>query len=237
MLLTRAGSSALRAVYMEGDGPLQPVVGPKNNRFVAMGTVQDLGGARVYSGYLEKPAQEALRDALRDVAKAAPFVQPETARGRKMSVRMTSAGRLGWVTDRGGYRYAPRHPSGVDWPPIPDAVLDVWRRVSGVDVDPDCCLINYYGEGARMGLHQDRDEGDFAFPVVSISLGDQGLFRIGGTERGGPTQSVWLSSGDVLMMGGDARLAYHGVDRIRFGSSQLLPKGGRINVTLRVVRV
>lgn len=201
-----------------------------------MGTVQDLGGAQVFAGYLDLAAQKRLRDALRDVAKAAPFVQPETARGRKMSVRMTSAGRLGWVTDRGEYRYQAHHPSGVAWPPIPGAVLDIWRDVSGVAVDPDCCLINYYGEGARMGLHQDRDEGDFAFPVVSISLGDQGLFRIGGTERGGPTQSVWLSSGDVVVMGGEARLAYHGVDRIRFGSSQLLPKFGRLNVTLRVVR-
>lgn len=221
---------------MEGNGPLQPVVGPKNNRFVAMATIQDLGGARVYPGYLNEAGQIGLRDALRAVAKAAPFVRPKTAAGRKMSVRMTSAGRLGWVTDRGGYRYEARHPSGVEWPPIPAEVLDIWQGVSGVDVLPDCCLINYYGEGARMGLHQDRDEGDFGYPVVSISLGDQGLFRIGGTERGGPTQSVWLSSGDVLVMGGAARLAYHGVDRIRFGSSRLLEKGGRINVTLRVVR-
>jgi alkylated DNA repair protein (DNA oxidative demethylase) len=111
----------------------------------------------------------------------------------------------------------------------------VWDAVSGVERAPDCCLINYYGEGARMGLHQDKDEADFRWPVVSISLGDEGLFRIGNQERGGKTESIWLRSGDVVVMGGDARLTYHGVDRIRFGSSTLLPDGGRINVTLRVV--
>ncbi len=119
--------------------------------------------------------------------------------------------------------------------PDPSAVLDIWRNVTGLARDPDCCLINYYGEGARMGLHQDKDEGDFEWPVVSVSLGDDGLFRVGGTERGGKTQSIWVHSGDVVVMGGAARLAYHGVDRIRFGSSKLLVDGGRINITLRVV--
>ena len=100
---------------------------------------------------------------------------------------------------------------------------------------PDCCLINYYGEDARMGLHQDKDEADFSYPVVSISLGDDGLLRLGNPTRGGTTDSLWLNSGDVVVMGGEARLAYHGVDRIRFKSSRLLPKGGRLNLTLRVV--
>jgi alkylated DNA repair protein (DNA oxidative demethylase) len=121
------------------------------------------------------------------------------------------------------------------WPPIPPAVLDVWRRVTGLTRDPDCCLVNYYGEGARMGLHQDRDEGDFSFPVVSISLGDEALFRIGGQDRADGTQSLWLRSGDVLVLGGAARLAWHGIDRVRHGSSTLLRDAGRINLTLRVV--
>ena len=152
-----------------------------------------------------------------------------------MSVRMTAAGRLGWVTDRAGYRYADTHPGGGDWPPIPARVLDLWHRTTGLDRKPDCCLINFYGEGARMGMHQDRDEGDFSFPVLSVSLGDDALFRMGGVDRPAPTQSVWLRSGDVVVMGGDARLAFHGIDRVRHGSSSLLPKGGRINLTLRVV--
>ena len=149
---------------------------------------------------------------------------------------MTSAGRVGWLSDRRGYRYESRHPNGMGWPPIPPSLLTLWQDLTGLERKPDCCLINFYGEGARMGLHQDNDEGDFAYPVVSVSLGDDGLFRMGDTERVGKTQSLWLSSGDVVVMGGAARLAYHGVDRVRFGSSSLLPDGGRINITLRVVQ-
>ena len=152
-----------------------------------------------------------------------------------MSVRMTSAGRRGWVSDRRGYRYAERHPSGVAWPPIPGRVLSIWREVTGLARDPDCCLVNYYDEGARMGLHQDRDEADFSWPVLSISLGDDALFRVGGTERSDPTASHWLRSGDVAVLEGPSRLAFHGIDRVRAGSSTLLEKGGRINLTLRIV--
>lgn len=195
----------------------------------------ELRGVRVLPGYLDTPAQAALVEALRAVAAAAPFVRPETPRGRPMSVRMTAAGRYGWITDRKGYRYEPRHPSGVAWPPIPGQVLALWHDVTALDRAPDCCLVNWYGEGARMGLHQDRDEADFTMPVVSVSLGDEALFRVGGTERGGRTGSVWLRSGDVAVLEGESRLAYHGIDRIRFGSSTLLPQGGRINLTLRVV--
>ena len=155
--------------------------------------------------------------------------------GPAAQARMTSAGALGWVTDRKGYRYEPLHPVGTPWPAIPQAILEVWTALSGTDRMPECCLVNYYGEGTRMGLHQDRDEADFDQPVVSISLGDPARFRIGGAARGGPTQSMMLDSGDVLVMGGAARRAYHGIDRIAFGGSTLLPQGGRINLTLRVV--
>lgn len=194
-----------------------------------------LKGFKVFKAHLNPPQQAALVDAIRRIAKSAPFFHPETRWGKKMSVKMTSAGQFGWVSDRSGYRYERHHPSGSPWPEIPDAVLRVWESLSGVDRSPECCLVNYYSEGARMGVHQDRDEKNFEMPVVSISLGDEGLFRVGGPERSDPTDSLWLSSGDVVVMGGDARLAFHGVDRIRFGSSRLLPKGGRINVTLRVV--
>jgi DNA oxidative demethylase len=142
---------------------------------------------------------------------------------------------VGWVTDRAGYRYATSHPSGVQWPPLPPSVLAVWRAVTGLARDPDCCLVNWYREGAKMGLHQDKDEGDFDWPVLSISLGDEALFRMGGVSRAEGTESLWLRSGDVVVIGGAARLAWHGIDRVRHGSSRLLPQGGRINLTCRVV--
>ncbi len=192
-------------------------------------------GAQHWPGLLDRTAQEAMVSDIRAVVAAAPLYAPVTPGGRQMSVRMTAAGRLGWVTDRRGYRYQDHHPAGMAWPPIPPAVLDVWHRVTGLTRDPDCCLVNYYGDGARMGLHQDRDEGDFSFPVVSISLGDEALFRIGGQDRADGTQSLWLRSGDVLVLGGAARLAWHGIDRVRHGSSTLLRDAGRINLTLRVV--
>lgn len=193
-------------------------------------------GFDIYKGLLDLDAQKALVDAVRSVAEVAPLFSPMTPYGKPMRVRMTSAGRFGWVSDRSGYRYAEQHPDGMDWPAIPQPVLDIWTQVSGSDRAPECCLMNYYGEDARMGMHQDRDEADFLQPVVSVSLGDDGLFRIGNQERGGKTESIWLNSGDVVVMGGQARLTYHGVDRIRFGSSKLLAKGGRLNLTLRVVR-
>ena len=188
-----------------------------------------------YPGWLSGPEQRALVAGLRAVVAQAPLFSPMTPQGRPMSVRMTSAGRFGWVSDRRGYRYSATHPAGMPWPAIPETILAIWRAVSDSDRDPDCCLINFYGEGARMGLHQDRDEADFTQPVVSISLGDDGLFRIGNETRGGATQSLWLRSGDVLVMGGAARLRHHGIDRIATGTSLLLPQGGRLNLTLRVV--
>src|SRR3546814_4495893 len=155
------------------------------------------------------------------------------------SVRMTNAGSHGWFSDREGYRYLPRHPAtGQPWPPIPDALLALWRAVAGYAGDPQCCLVNHYTPEARMGLHRDADEETFAAPVVSLSLGDCAVFRIGGAERRGPTSSLKLRSGDVMVLAGPARLAYHGIDRVLGGSSRLLERegwegGGRINVTLR----
>lgn len=195
----------------------------------------EIRGFRLFPGLVDRTDQVAMVAALRAVVAAAPLISPVTPGGKPMSVRMTAAGRLGWVTDRKGYRYAARHPLGMEWPPIPPEVLAVWNAVSGTARQPDCCLVNFYGEGARMGLHQDRDEGDFSFPVVSISLGDEALFRMGGEHRSEGSESHWLRSGDVVVMGGAARLAWHGVDRVRHGSSTLLPQGGRINLTLRVV--
>lgn len=195
----------------------------------------EIGGAALYSGYLDAAEQAALVADIRAVVMAAPLITPVTPWGKPMSVTMTSAGRYGWITDCKGYRYADRHPDGSGWPPIPASVLAIWHALVDPARDPDCCLVNFYAGGARMGLHQDHDEADFTWPVLSVSLGDDARFRIGGTVRGGPTESVWLRSGDVLVMGGPSRLAYHGVDRVAAGTSMLLREGGRINLTLRVV--
>lgn len=192
-------------------------------------------GFDVHSEFLNLDAQRAVLGAVRAVVANAPFSAPQTPSGKAMSVRMTAAGMYGWYSDKSGYRYVPNHPSGSPWPDIPSQVLDIWSAVTGLERQPECCLINYYGAEAKMGLHQDRDEANMDWPVVSVSLGDEGLFRMGNVTRGGKTESIWLRSGDVVVMGGAARLAYHGVDRIRAGSSKLLPKGGRLNLTLRVV--
>ncbi|MFK7837632.1 MAG: alpha-ketoglutarate-dependent dioxygenase AlkB [Sulfitobacter sp.] len=192
-------------------------------------------GFEIHKGFLGAEAQQSMVAALRKVVQAAPLFQPDTPYGKPMSVRMTAAGLYGWHSDKSGYRYIPAHPNGGLWPAIPDDVFSVWDAVTGLARRPECCLINYYGPDARMGMHQDRDEADFQWPVVSISLGDEALFRIGNTTRGGKTESIWLQSGDVVVMGGAARLTYHGVDRIKPGTSTLLDKGGRINLTLRVV--
>lgn len=194
-----------------------------------------LRGVEVFQGLLDRAAQEAMVADIRGVVAVAPLFSPMTPYGKRMSVQMTSAGRFGWYSDLSGYRYSESHPSGVAWPAIPDSILQVWDAVSGSDRAPECCLVNLYREAAKMGMHQDRDEADFSHPVVSISLGDDGMFRIGNTTRGGKTESVWLSSGDVVVMGGDARLVYHGIDKTRPGSSTLLSGGGRINLTMRVV--
>jgi alkylated DNA repair protein (DNA oxidative demethylase) len=196
-------------------------------------------GFRLVLGYLDRASQEALLAALRGVFATAPLYTPRLPKtGKPMSVRMTNCGPLGWVTDEAGYRYQPQHPeSGRPWPPMPQIVLAAWQALAGYPHPPESCLINYYGPAAKMGLHQDRDERDFAAPVVSLSLGDTCVFRIGGSKRGDPTRTIRLASGDALVLGGKARLAFHGVDRILPGSSTLLPEGGRINLTLRRVTI
>jgi alkylated DNA repair protein (DNA oxidative demethylase) len=198
-------------------------------------SVLKLRGFEIHKELLNSAAQFELVDAVREIAKAAPVFSPITPYGKPMSVKMTASGTYGWYSDSKGYEYRKSHPKGMAWPAIPPQILNIWQMVSGVHRSPECCLVNFYGQNAGMGMHQDNDEANFKFPVVSISLGDEGLLRVGGATRGGKTASVWLQSGDVVVMGGEARLAYHGVDRIRFGSSSLLPKGGRINLTLRVV--
>lgn len=196
-------------------------------------------GFRYLPGYLSPARQKDLLADIRAVIAAAPPYQPHMPRsGQPMSVSMTNAGSHGWYSDQAeGYRYLPALPTtGEPWPAIPAQLLTIWRDLAGYPDDPQCCLINLYqGPKVRMGLHRDQDEETFDAPVVSLSLGDSAVFRIGGLERRGPTTSLKLHSGDAVVLAGTARLAYHGVDRVFGGSSRLLDEGGRINITLRRV--
>ncbi|MEO0384659.1 MAG: alpha-ketoglutarate-dependent dioxygenase AlkB [Pseudomonadota bacterium] len=194
-------------------------------------------GCVLFPQALDKAGQESLAKALREVLNAAPLFQPVMPRtGKPLSVRMSNCGPLGWVADKAGYRYQPNHPvTGEPWPAIPDSLIALWKNVVPDAPDPEACLINWYDPEAKMGLHQDRDEETFDAPVLSLSLGDDALFKLGGTQRGGKTQSIRLASGDVLVLGGPSRLAFHGVTRIYPGTSTLLDAPGRINLTLRRV--
>ena len=192
---------------------------------------------RLLPGFLTLDRQCALLARIRAVVAEAPLFSPVMPRsGSPYSVRMTNCGPQGWLSDRSGYRYTPIHPvSGAPWPEIPAIVLDLWHQATGVDYPPEACLINYYGPEARLGLHRDEDEEAREAPILSISLGDTALFRLGGPERKSPTRSVRLSSGDLVVLEGPSRGWFHGVDRILPGTSTLLPEGGRFNLTLRRV--
>jgi len=194
-------------------------------------------GVLLWREYFSGAEQKALLDDVLERLKQAPLYRPVMPKtGKPFSVEESNFGLLGWVSDKAGYRYQPTHPvTGKLWPAIPVVLLELWNRIAAAP-PPDCCLLNLYRAGAKMGLHQDRDEKDLTAPVVGVSLGDDALFRIGGCKRGSASKSVRLASGDVILFGGPARLAYHGIDRIVPGSSRLLPGGGRLSLTLRRVR-
>lgn len=192
---------------------------------------------RLLSNYLAPEMQQALLEDIRAVVANAPLFTPTMPRwGKPLSVRMSNCGPLGWLSDKSGYRYEPVHPlTGQPWPAIPDRLLQLWQELTTYPVPPEACLINYYRPDAKMGLHVDNDEEDFDAPILSVSLGDDARFRLGGRNRKDPTQSFVLQSGDVLLLEGEDRLAYHGVDRIYPGTSSLLKEPGRINLTMRRV--
>lgn len=196
-----------------------------------------ISGFQLFPGRLDAAAQRALADEVAALAALAPPRCRPTPGGKTMSVAMTNFGEVGWVSDARGYRYEPRDPAtGQPWPPTPGLLARLWSDLCDATTAPDCCLVNRYDAAARMGLHRDQDEADLRFPVLSVSLGDTAIFRLGGLARSDPTGSLRLASGDVCVLGGAARLAYHGVDRILPGSSRLIEGGGRINLTLRRAR-
>jgi alkylated DNA repair protein (DNA oxidative demethylase) len=194
-------------------------------------------GVDYFPGFLDRAAQEALRDEVLAILEVAPPFRPRMPRTAKpFSVLMSNCGSLGWVADERGYRYQATHPkTGRPWPSIPSRLVAAFAALAPDAPPPEACLINLYDPAARMGLHQDRDEEELAAPVLSFSLGDTALFRVGGLQRNAPTRSFRLASGDAMSLAGEGRLAFHGVDRIIAGSSTLLPEGGRINLTLRRV--
>jgi len=197
-------------------------------------------GLRLAPGRLDPAAQASLLADIDAVIADAPLFVPRMPRtGVPMRVRMTNCGPLGWVTDQAlGYRYQPTHPdTGRPWPPIPAQLRALWDEFTAYPAPPQACLVNLYRDDARMGLHVDADEDAKDAPVLSISLGDTALFRIGGARRSDPTASIRLASGDVLALAGAARHAFHGVDRVIAGTSRLIAGGGRINLTLRRVTV
>lgn len=193
-----------------------------------------------YPLYFDAVQQADLIGLVRENAQTAPFWRPAMPRtGTPMSVLLSNFGSLGWVTDKDkGYRYEPVHPkTGAPWHPIPQRLYDLWEAVTDYPAPPEACLINWYREGSKMGAHIDSDEQATDAPVVSISLGDPAMFRMGGPERGGPTQGLKLFSGDVVVMAGDSRRCYHAVSKVFYGESAVVPKGGRINLTLRRVNL
>ena len=197
-----------------------------------------LPGFQHLPGYFDATAQAELMREIERILERAPFYRPAMPRsGKPLSVEMTNAGMLGWVTDKeGGYRYQAAHPvTGEPWPPIPDLLLELWEDLSGYPLPPEACLINLYRPGSKLGSHVDADEKETRAPVISVSLGDNAVFHIGGLKRSDPKTRLLLRSGDVVVLGGKARLAYHGVDRVHPGTSELVPGGGRINLTLRRV--
>jgi alkylated DNA repair protein (DNA oxidative demethylase) len=181
--------------------------------------------------------QATLLDGLRDVTAAAPFRQMVTPGGHRMSVTMTNCGALGWVTDRTGYRYDGIDPeSGKRWPPMPPSFLKLATSAAAAadypQFLPDACLINRYEPGAKLSLHQDKNERDYDAPIVSVSLGIPAVFLFGGMERSDKTRRVQLTHGDVVVWGGPARLRYHGVMPLKQGHHTALG-ANRVNLTFR----
>jgi alkylated DNA repair protein (DNA oxidative demethylase) len=193
-------------------------------------------GAAVLPGFAA-PAEAALLAALREVVARAPFRHMVTPGGFRMSVAMTNCGSYGWVTDRSGYRYDPVDPqSGNEWPPMPESFLrlavDAAAHAGFSGFVPDACLINRYEPGARMSLHQDKNERDFDQPIVSVSLGLPAVFLFGGFKRADKPRRVELRHGDVMVWGGPSRLRYHGVMPLKDGGHPVVGPH-RINLTLR----
>jgi alkylated DNA repair protein (DNA oxidative demethylase) len=195
-------------------------------------------GFSVLSIALGFDAQEQAYAAIGSVVASAPFSQPRTKGGGQFSAELTNCGAAGWWSDERGYRYETVDPrSGLPWPDMPSAFTEMLNSaLTGTEAagfEPDACLINHYAPGAKMGLHQDKDEADFSHPIVTVCLGASADFWIGGFKRADKPMIVPVHSGDVLIMGGASRMRYHGVRKVYAGTSPLAGLDGRISLTFR----
>ncbi len=182
--------------------------------------------------------QTQLWDDVRGIIATAPLARLRTKGGGQTSAAMTNCGAAGWWSDPKGYRYVTANPAtGASWPAFPPSFLAAVRKIARdspwPDFAPDACLINFYEPGAKMGLHQDKDERDFAHPIITVCLGDDADFLIGGFSRSDKTQALIVRSGDALIMGGASRMRFHGVRKIYPGTSPLPDVGGRFSLTFR----
>jgi DNA oxidative demethylase len=198
-------------------------------------------GMALFRNAIPHEAQARILDAIQAVMHEAPVFRPLMPTGAQMVNSLTNCGEWGWCSDRRGYRYERQHPeTGKPWPAIPDTLHELAVSAAaraGYAFEPDACLVNVYDANGKLGSHCDSDEADFSQPIVSLSFGNHADFFFGGLERGGRTTTLTLESGDILVFGGASRLRYHGVRRIRKGTSAIthavLPADGRINLTLR----
>jgi alkylated DNA repair protein (DNA oxidative demethylase) len=193
-------------------------------------------GVALLHGFAAEEAPLLLK-ALQSILAVAPFRNMVTPGGYRMSVAMTNCGRAGWITDRSGYRYDPIDPTtGRPWPPLPDSFVRLAERAADAGgyagFAPDACLVNRYEPGARLSLHQDKNERDFSAPIVSVSLGLTVVFLFGGLRRGDRSRRIRLESGDVVVWGGPARFAFHGTQPLAEGHHELTGRC-RINLTFR----
>lgn len=198
-------------------------------------------GITLLKGWIGHGDARAVLDDMLDVFAAAPPYRLRVKSGAYVINRMTNCGTLGWHSDARGYRYVDRHPElGTLWPPIPPRVKALAMAAAaeaGAPFDPDACLVNFYEAAGKMNLHQDHDEADFSWPIVSFSFGNDAIFALGGGKRRDPVQPVTLSHGDVLIMHGAGRMRFHGVKKIVAGTAPFthaaIPAGGRLNLTFR----
>jgi alkylated DNA repair protein (DNA oxidative demethylase) len=195
-------------------------------------------GVTVRRGFVDPTVQSALGEAVIEAAGMAPFRRPRTRGQGTFSAAITNCGAVGWWSDQQGYRYMPVQPEGgLPWPPMPglfrEVVAGIVAGTAWAGFTPDCCLINFYGPGAKMGLHQDKDERDFTQPIVTVSLGDTADFLVGGPKRSDRAQVFSFHSGDVLLMGPPSRMLFHGVRKVHAGTSPIPSLKGRYSLTFR----